>query len=109
MEAYEKEGLVKCCNAWSRDQKEKVYVQHKIMEEAAPTQANRTDPIQFEITHRFVTLRLTFGSTLAGKAPMDTSSCVGRSSPRRTCVFGLVGGAPHCHSPSALLNSAPDI
>eukprot|EP00439_Symbiodinium_sp_Y106_P059694 s4742_g8.t1 len=35
MEAYEKEGLVKCCNAWSRDQKEKVYVQHKIMEEAA--------------------------------------------------------------------------
>mmetsp|Transcript_55269 Transcript_55269/g.103630 ORF Transcript_55269/g.103630 Transcript_55269/m.103630 type:complete len:482 (-) Transcript_55269:389-1834(-) len=35
MEAYEKEGLVKCCNAWSRDQKEKVYVQHKIMEEAS--------------------------------------------------------------------------
>jgi len=33
-EAYEAEGLVKCCNAWSRDQAKKVYVQHKIMEEA---------------------------------------------------------------------------
>lgn len=33
-EAYEKEGLVKCCNAWSRDQKQKVYVQHKIAEQA---------------------------------------------------------------------------
>jgi len=33
-EAFEAEGLVKCCNAWSRDQKQKVYVQHKIMEEA---------------------------------------------------------------------------
>jgi sulfite reductase (NADPH) flavoprotein alpha-component len=33
-ESYEKEGLVKCCNAWSRDQAKKVYVQHKIMEEA---------------------------------------------------------------------------
>ncbi|CAE8591538.1 unnamed protein product [Polarella glacialis] len=33
-EAYEAEGLVKMCNAWSRDQKEKVYVQHKITEEA---------------------------------------------------------------------------
>jgi len=33
-EQFEAEGLVKCCNAWSRDQKEKVYVQHKIMEEA---------------------------------------------------------------------------
>ena len=43
MEAYEKEGLVKCCNAWSRDQKEKVYVQHKIMEEAVLTQADQTD------------------------------------------------------------------
>ena len=40
MEAYEKEGLVKCCNAWSRDQKEKVYVQHKIMEEAVLPQAS---------------------------------------------------------------------
>lgn len=34
MQAFEKEGLVKCCNAWSRDQKHKVYVQHKIQEEA---------------------------------------------------------------------------
>jgi len=33
-EAFEKEGLVKCCNAWSRYQKQKVYVQHKIAEEA---------------------------------------------------------------------------
>jgi len=33
-EAHEADGLVKCCNAWSRDQKEKVYVQHKIAEEA---------------------------------------------------------------------------
>merc|ERR1712232_1163384 len=33
-EAFEKEGLVKCCNAWSRDQKHKIYVQHKIQEEA---------------------------------------------------------------------------
>jgi len=33
-EAYEKEGLVKCCNAWSRDiPGKKVYVQHKIKEE----------------------------------------------------------------------------
>lgn len=33
-EAYEKEGLVKCCNAWSRDTPgKKVYVQHKIKEE----------------------------------------------------------------------------
>lgn len=33
-EAFEQEGLLKCCNAWSRDQKQKVYVQHKIQEEA---------------------------------------------------------------------------
>jgi len=33
-EAYEKEGLVKCCNAWSRDTPKKIYVQHKILEEA---------------------------------------------------------------------------
>jgi len=33
-EAFEAEGLVKCCNAWSRDTKVKVYVQHKIAEEA---------------------------------------------------------------------------
>jgi len=33
-DAFEKEGLLKCCNAWSRDQAHKVYVQHKIMEEA---------------------------------------------------------------------------
>lgn len=33
-EAFEQEGIVKCCNAWSRDQKQKIYVQHKIMEEA---------------------------------------------------------------------------
>jgi sulfite reductase (NADPH) flavoprotein alpha-component len=32
-EAFEKEGIVKCCNAWSRDTAKKVYVQHKIMEE----------------------------------------------------------------------------
>jgi len=33
-EAYEKEGLVKCCNAWSRDiPGKKVYVQNKIKEE----------------------------------------------------------------------------
>jgi len=32
-ELYESEGLVKCCNAWSRDTSKKVYVQHKIMEE----------------------------------------------------------------------------
>jgi len=32
-ELYEREGLVKCCNAWSRDTSKKVYVQHKIMEE----------------------------------------------------------------------------
>mmetsp|Transcript_18848 Transcript_18848/g.48981 ORF Transcript_18848/g.48981 Transcript_18848/m.48981 type:complete len:507 (-) Transcript_18848:399-1919(-) len=32
-EAYEKEGIVKCCNAWSRDTAKKVYVQHKIKEE----------------------------------------------------------------------------
>jgi sulfite reductase (NADPH) flavoprotein alpha-component len=34
MQTFEREGLVKCCNAWSRDQKEKVYVHHKIHEEA---------------------------------------------------------------------------
>lgn len=33
-EDFEKDGLVKCCNAWSRDQKHKIYVQHKIQEEA---------------------------------------------------------------------------
>jgi len=33
-EAYEAEGLLKCCNAWSRDTPKKIYVQHKIMEEA---------------------------------------------------------------------------
>lgn len=33
-DAFEKEGLLKCCNAWSRDQAHKIYVQHKIMEEA---------------------------------------------------------------------------
>jgi len=33
-EAFEAEGLVKCCNAWSRDTAKKIYVQHKIMEEA---------------------------------------------------------------------------
>jgi len=34
-EAYEAEGIVKCCNAWSRDiPGKKVYVQNKIMEEA---------------------------------------------------------------------------
>jgi len=32
-EAYEKDGIVKCCNAWSRDTAKKVYVQHKIKEE----------------------------------------------------------------------------
>jgi len=33
-EAFEKEGIVKCCNAWSRDiPGKKVYVQHKIKEE----------------------------------------------------------------------------
>lgn len=33
-EGYEKEGLLKCCNAWSRDTPgKKVYVQHKIKEE----------------------------------------------------------------------------
>jgi len=32
-EQFEAEGLVKCCNAWSRDQKQKIYVQHKILEE----------------------------------------------------------------------------
>jgi len=33
-EAFEKEGIVKCCNAWSRDTPgKKVYVQHKIQEE----------------------------------------------------------------------------
>jgi sulfite reductase (NADPH) flavoprotein alpha-component len=32
-EAFEAEGLVKCCNAWSRDTAKKVYVQHKITEE----------------------------------------------------------------------------
>jgi len=32
-EAFEKEGIVRCCNAWSRDTAKKVYVQHKIMEE----------------------------------------------------------------------------
>mmetsp|Transcript_12265 Transcript_12265/g.18584 ORF Transcript_12265/g.18584 Transcript_12265/m.18584 type:complete len:119 (+) Transcript_12265:2-358(+) len=32
-EAFEKEGLLKCCNAWSRDTAQKVYVQHKIKEE----------------------------------------------------------------------------
>jgi sulfite reductase (NADPH) flavoprotein alpha-component len=32
-EAFEKEGIVKCCNAWSRDTAKKIYVQHKIMEE----------------------------------------------------------------------------
>eukprot|EP00928_Gymnodinium_smaydae_P071601 TRINITY_DN55148_c0_g1_i1.p1 TRINITY_DN55148_c0_g1~~TRINITY_DN55148_c0_g1_i1.p1 ORF type:complete len:510 (-),score=110.04 TRINITY_DN55148_c0_g1_i1:213-1706(-) len=34
-EAFEKEGLLKCCNAWSRDGPKKVYVQHKIAEEGA--------------------------------------------------------------------------
>jgi len=34
MEAFEKEGIVKCCNAWSRDTAKKIYVQHKITEEA---------------------------------------------------------------------------
>jgi sulfite reductase (NADPH) flavoprotein alpha-component len=33
-ETFEREGLVKCCNAWSRDQAHKIYVQHKIAEEA---------------------------------------------------------------------------
>lgn len=33
-DVFEKEGLVKCCNAWSRDQAHKIYVQHKIAEEA---------------------------------------------------------------------------
>jgi len=33
-EAFEREGLVKCCNAWSRDTAKKVYVQNKITEEA---------------------------------------------------------------------------
>jgi len=33
-EAFEAEGLLKCCNAWSRDTAKKVYVQHKILEEA---------------------------------------------------------------------------
>jgi len=34
-EAFEKEGIVKCCNAWSRDVPgKKVYVQNKIAEEA---------------------------------------------------------------------------
>jgi len=34
-ESYEKEGIVKCCNAWSRDiPGKKVYVQNKIAEEA---------------------------------------------------------------------------
>jgi len=33
-DAFEKEGLLKCCNAWSRDQSHKIYVQHKIAEEA---------------------------------------------------------------------------
>jgi len=33
-EAFEAEGLLKCCNAWSRDTAKKVYVQHKITEEA---------------------------------------------------------------------------
>jgi len=34
-EAFEKEGIVKCCNAWSRDTPgKKVYVQNKIGEEA---------------------------------------------------------------------------
>jgi len=33
-DAHEKEGIVKCCNAWSRDVPgKKVYVQHKIKEE----------------------------------------------------------------------------
>jgi len=33
-EAFEREGIVKCCNAWSRDiPGKKVYVQHKIKEE----------------------------------------------------------------------------
>ena len=39
-ENFEAEGLVKCCNAWSRDQKQKVYVQHKIMEQADDIWAN---------------------------------------------------------------------
>eukprot|EP00913_Durusdinium_trenchii_P021938 g20612.t1 len=39
-EKFEAEGLVKCCNAWSRDQKQKVYVQHKIMEQADDIWAN---------------------------------------------------------------------
>jgi len=39
-EKFEAEGLVKCCNAWSRDQKQKVYVQHKIMEQADSIWAN---------------------------------------------------------------------
>lgn len=32
-DAFEGEGLLKCCNAWSRDQAHKIYVQHKIAEE----------------------------------------------------------------------------
>jgi sulfite reductase (NADPH) flavoprotein alpha-component len=39
-EAFEAEGLVKCCNAWSRDGAQKVYVQHKITEEADSIWAN---------------------------------------------------------------------
>lgn len=33
-EKFEADGLLECCNAWSRDQPQKVYVQHKILEKA---------------------------------------------------------------------------
>lgn len=33
LEAFEREGIVTCCNAWSRDGPQKVYVQHKIKEQ----------------------------------------------------------------------------
>jgi sulfite reductase (NADPH) flavoprotein alpha-component len=35
LEAYEAEGLVQCCNAWSRDTSEKVYVQDRIQEKSS--------------------------------------------------------------------------
>jgi len=35
MEAYEQEGLLECCHAWSRDTDKKVYVQHKLKEKAS--------------------------------------------------------------------------